>query len=143
LNVELNVCFPPSAYLTDVGRSGEALELARLSLANDRYKVWKIARVLRTLEVQRHSSEAEQLFRQGNRWWPNHEGLIGQRWVGMLARGDFDAIERFERSLPKEDRTPPDVLSAIRSGNVAVAKRLCVKPTAPYLRRLRWCLRDS
>ena len=127
------VTFFLSVYLTDVGRSGEALELARLSLANDRYKVWKIARVLRTLEDQGHSSEAEELFRQGNRWWPNHEGLIWQRWAGMLARGDFDAIERFEIGLPKEARSPPDVLSAIRTGNVAVARRLCAKPTAPYL----------
>lgn len=133
------VTFFLSAHLTSVGRSSEALELARLSLANDRYKLWKIARVLETLEVQGRSSEAEQLFRQGNRWWPNHEGLIWNRWEGMLARGDFEAIERLENSfgqdvLPQEDRTRPDLLAAIRTGKTAAAKKFCAeKPVAAPL----------
>ena len=132
------VTFFLSGHLIEVGRSSEALELARLSIANDRYKLWKISRLLRALEVQGHSSEAERLFRQGNRWWPNHEGLIWNRWAGMLTRGDFAAIERFEKSfslaaLPLEERTPGDVLRAFRTGNAAVAKKLCARPTAPYL----------
>ena len=120
-----------SIHLRNVGRLGEALELARLSLADDRYKLWKIALVLRALEIQGHSSEAERLFRQGNRWWPSHPALIGNRWEGMLARGDFDAIDRFESGLvprlPPEERTYPELLAAVRNGNTAAAKKFCAE----------------
>ena len=132
------VSFFLSGYLANAGRSGEALELARLAIANDRYKMWKIARLLRTLEAEGHSGEAERLFREGDRWWPNHEILIWNRWVGMLTRGNFDGIVRFEKGIsldvmPLEDRTPADVLRAIRTGNATAANKLCTAPTAPYL----------
>ena len=117
---------------------GEALELARLAIANDRYKMWKIARLLRTLEAEGHSGEAERLYREGNRWWPNHEILMWSRWLGLVTRGNFDGIVRFEKGIPLdvmplEDRTRPDVLRAIRTGNAAAARKLCAAPTAPYL----------
>lgn len=119
-----------SGELENVGRFDEALSFARMSSANDRYKLWKIARLLRMLETEGQSAEAEPLFLQGSRWWSNHPGLIWNRWMGMLARGDFDAIARFEASLgdnvlPAADRTPPDLLTAIRIGDVATARRLC------------------
>ena len=47
-----------SSQLEAVGRSREALGLARMALANDRYKLWKIARVLRTLEAVGLSAQA-------------------------------------------------------------------------------------
>lgn len=132
------VTFFLSGYLNNVGRSGEALELARLSIANDRYKLWKIARLLRALETQGHSGEAERLFREGSRWWPYHDILIWNRWVGMLTRGNFEGIVRFEKGIaldvmPLEERTPADVLHAIRTRNAAAARKLCAAPTAPYL----------
>lgn len=124
------VAFFLSEMLGNVGRSAEALDLARLSLANDRYKLWKISRVLLTLETEGRGGEAERLFQQGNRWWPNHRALIWQRWVGMLDRGDFAAMERFERSLPRdalppEARTPLALFAAIRSRDSATARSIC------------------
>lgn len=126
-----------SKQLGDVGRSREALELARLSIANDRYKLWKIALLLWTLEVQGQTEESDRLFGQGMRWWANHPGLIWNRWEGMLARGDFDAIERFEKGLgpdvlPAKDRTPPQILAAIKGGTVSAARTACAEqPSAP------------
>jgi DNA-binding winged helix-turn-helix (wHTH) protein/tetratricopeptide (TPR) repeat protein len=116
--------------LESVGRFDEGLELAREALANDRYKLKKITRLLRELEIRGRTTEAEQLYRQANRWWPDHSELIWSRWSGMLARGDFDAIQRFEDglgpdALPANHRAPTRLFAAIRSGKLAEAKQLC------------------
>jgi tetratricopeptide (TPR) repeat protein len=93
------VTFFLSNQLEAVGRSREALELATMALANDRYKVWKIARVLRTLEAVGLSAEADRLSTQAMRWWPDHPGLIVNRVVGLTERGDLAAIDRLDAQL--------------------------------------------
>lgn len=123
-----------SAVVASAGRQAEALDLARQSLVNDRYKVWAIARAVRTLEARGRTSEAEALFAQGSRWWPDSLVLVWSRREGMLARGDFEAMERFEREPGSKvlgtDRTPSALVAAVREGNAAAAKRIC-KGSAP------------
>jgi hypothetical protein len=53
----------------------------------------------------------------------------------MLARGDFNAIEDFERGLdsdvlPLPERTPPALIAAIKTRNVARAKKACAAKSA-------------
>lgn len=112
-----------SGLLDPVGRSAEALELARLALANDRYKPWKIARVVRLMERHGLTDEADELYRQGNKWWPNNNVLEAQRHNGILASGRFDELKQFG--------IEPNLLAAIRTRNVASLNLACSHDDAP------------
>ena len=112
-----------SGQLDQVGRSAEALELARLALANDRYKPWKIARVVKLMERHGLTDEAEELYRQGHKWWPNNNVLKAQRHHGILASGRFDELKQFG--------VEPHLLGAIRTRNAASLKLACSHDDAP------------
>jgi hypothetical protein len=124
-----------SGLLNNVGRKREAAELASLSLARDQYVPAKLARMLQMQESTGQIENASQLYGRARRWWPNHRGIIWSRWLGMLARGDFNAIEDFERGLdsdvlPLPERTPPALIAAIKTRNVARAKKACAAKSA-------------
>jgi DNA-binding winged helix-turn-helix (wHTH) protein len=124
-----------SVHLSYVGRLGEALQFAKLALANDRYKMWKIAVALRALETEGRSFEAEQLFRQADRWWPRNPIFYQMRWWGMLARGDFGAIEALEKTYPPglfapDDHEPATLMAAVRTGDEKRASSFCRQPAA-------------
>ena len=118
-----------SDHLSRVGRNKEAAELAALSLAHDQYMPTKIARVLQMREATGQLVNAAELYRQAIRWWPNQGEIIWSRWAGMLARGDFKSIERFEKDLPAEQRSPPELLTAILAGDLAAAQKSCREPS--------------
>ena len=115
-----------------------------MALANDRYKLWKIARVLRTLEAVGLLAEADRLSSQALRWWPDHPGLIVNRVVGLTERGDLAAIDRLDTQLgPKtfpQWMTVPKGLTAAAAGrDRARVRRDCAGPD-PDLMQPVYCM---
>ena len=114
-----------SALLDNVGRYDEAAQLARMSLANDRYKPAKIARLLNAQELGGQSDEAAALYREASQWWPDNGGLALNRMAGMAERGDFTAVERFNAELGATDLIPAGLTAAVRRKDIAGAKDAC------------------
>ena len=115
-----------SRFLNGAGANSEATDLAKLSLAHDSYMPFKIAQALRMFEVSGRTEDAESLYRQSVRWWPENQTIDWHRASGMLMRGDFDAALRFETGAG----SPPDpVVAAIRSRSLPDLRKLCAAAT--------------
>lgn len=123
-----------SSELDNVGRFAESLELAQMSLANDRYKLWKLVRTVNALEATGRSGEADALYRQAVRWWPDQPALAMNRMAGMAERGDFDAIERFGKGA-----LPNRLNAAVKAEDKAAAGRACPLKSRPSMASL-FCL---
>jgi DNA-binding winged helix-turn-helix (wHTH) protein/tetratricopeptide (TPR) repeat protein len=121
-----------ASLMDNVGRFDEALQFARMSLANDRYKPAKIVRMLGALEVTGHTDEADGLFRQATRWWPDDQSLAINRLAAMAERGDFDAIERFGQQLGP-GALPAGLYPAIRARDAAAAGKACPLESDPSM----------
>lgn len=91
--------------LNAVGRIDESIQLDRISLAQDPMNPFELGRMLRLLEEEGRTAEAERLFRQSIRWWPNHWVIYWSRLVGIESRGDYTELERFEAEVG-EDKLP-------------------------------------
>jgi tetratricopeptide (TPR) repeat protein len=118
-----------SNLLNQVGRNREASEMASLSLAHDRFMFPKIARRLRTLQVTGEVEKAEELYRQSTRWWPGNEQISWNYMSGMAMRGDFEAVQRFQREREgtnqRPDATVPALASAVKTNSVDAARKAC------------------
>ena len=131
-----------SHLLRGVGRVDEAAQLARLSQTHDVYIPQKIAWLLRVLEYSGDSDEAQQLYEQGARWWPEFKPLLFRnRLLGLIDRGDFEALARLEQKenatklMPGYEGTSP-LVAALKSRSLTAAKLAC--PTdAKYLLKVR------
>lgn len=110
--------------LNGVGRTREALELARVSLAHDPYMPFKIAMALRALEANGQTQEADELYRKSTRWWPGNGPIFHFRISGMIQRGDFAAALKFSKEAdPKAPVSP--VLGALATRASASIKKAC------------------
>src|SRR5206468_2606751 len=85
--------------LLNVGRTDEAAQLANHSLAHDPFTPMKIALAIRALEETSQQADAEKLYGEGRRWWPEEDELFWERVNGIAYRGDFDALARFENEV--------------------------------------------
>ncbi len=65
--------------LNNAGRNREATELASLSLAHDQYMPYKIALMLRLLEISGRKEDEAALNEQANRWWPANPAIAWYR----------------------------------------------------------------
>lgn len=124
-----------SGLLQTVGRNGEALDQARLSLAQDQYARGKIGRLLRMLEVTGNSQEARKLYQQGARWFPDFETLFWERLSGIIERGDFSAIEALEKEVeravwPGSYESVPALVTAVKMNSLAQAQEACSRAQA-------------
>lgn len=120
-----------SRLLNNVGRNAEAVQLASLSLAHDQYMPYKIAHMLRTLEVTGRNEEADDLYRQSRRWWPKEDVLFWNRIIGFLERGDFEAEERVAHQAQKNNSQPMSVMplaSAVKARSVDGVRAICTNP---------------
>jgi tetratricopeptide (TPR) repeat protein len=116
--------------LKDAGRMGQALELARQSLARDPYVPAKIALTLRMLEATGQQDEAERMYRQAQHWWPYDSDIFWDRASGIIDRGDVEALVRFEDEVGRDNQprgyVPMGALAAaVKAGDVAAAQRTC------------------
>jgi hypothetical protein len=119
-----------SRLLNNVGRNREAAELASVSLAHDPYMPYKIGHALRMLEVTGRTAEAADLYARTSRWWPQSDILYWNRQTGMLDRGDFQAVEQFERdaNVPLHPQQRLAALgAAVKSRSVAAVRTACAK----------------
>ena len=119
-----------SNLLYGAGRVDESLQLASQSLANDPYKPAKMARMIRMLEVSGRSDEAEQVYREAMRLWPDNSGRMRSgRLLGLAERGDYAALAAFaDPTLDGPMIDPPAfsaLLAAQRKHDLVGARRAC------------------
>ena len=118
-----------SKLLADVGRNDESLGLARLSLANDRYQLPKLARLSHALELAGQAGEAERLFLRATRWFPDEDIPYWSRAAGILERGDFVALEHFVSTVKNREFTDPGfakaLSNALLSGDRKRVREIC------------------
>jgi DNA-binding winged helix-turn-helix (wHTH) protein/tetratricopeptide (TPR) repeat protein len=132
MRIDPSTSFVPgylSALLYNAGRIDEATQLAQVSLANDPYKPAKLARMIRMFEATGGSDEAERLFREATRLWPDMPRLRASRLAGMAERGNYGAIERFLNAKADAPMLDPaavkELLAARRMGDLPRARRAC------------------
>jgi DNA-binding SARP family transcriptional activator/TolB-like protein len=131
-----------SRLMSDVGRNEEALELARISVALDQYRSFRIGLMLRMLEVTGQTAEAEDLYRRSTRWFPGDYYIIWYRAGGMLLRGDFEATQRFQLEAGQQFKREilegggfqthqplAALTSALQSNSATRARRACARVT--------------
>ncbi|MEA3080871.1 MAG: hypothetical protein QOD54_539 [Sphingomonadales bacterium] len=120
--------------LRNVGRLDEALPIAAESLARSPYGPGKMANSLIALEASGQSDDAEALFRRGHRLWPHYGGLFLKRVGGLTARGDFDALSRFDQQVrasglfPHYPSLARPLALAVRERSLSVAQAACRQP---------------
>ena len=119
-----------SGLLNAVGRVNEALQLSQISLAKDPFNPVKLGRMIRIMEEEGYKADAERLFRQSIRWWPDHRVIYWSRLVGIEARGDYSELERFASEvdgdkLPLDRDAAVKVIAAARAHNRGGANRAC------------------
>lgn len=115
--------------LRAVGRFDEALDVARLSHSHDIYVPTKIAWVLRMLEQAGDNDEARELYDRAVRWWPDYRRMFfWNRFAGLLARGDFEGIQRLEeeaKGLPAGFQHSQRLVTAIKAKSPAGVSQAC------------------
>ncbi|MEO8547346.1 MAG: winged helix-turn-helix domain-containing protein [Sphingomicrobium sp.] len=127
-----------SEQLAAVGRSDEALQFARVGVARERYLPKDIARLLRSLEATGHPGEAERIYAQARKWWPNYGWFFWSRLGGMLEWGDVGRLAAFE-SGPDGRRflsgfETPTLLTALRTSDRQIVERECRETPDPSVR---------
>ena len=117
-----------SIIFSNVGRFEEALELSRMSIANDRYKTSKLSRMIRAIEVSGDPDEASLLYAKAIRWWPGNERIRWGRLMGLIERGNFATLENYALSEGPRLEGVTELAEALRAGDAAKAKRNCSGP---------------
>ncbi|MGN6057007.1 MAG: TIR domain-containing protein [Sphingomicrobium sp.] len=125
-----------SYLLNDVGRNDEAGNRADLAYQHDPYMPAKIGQVVHMLEVAGASREADPIYANGVRWWPQW-GFFRQRISGIVERGDFDSLRHVEQEPGARDYGPshPDsiaLVAAVRARSVPQLKRTCADARGLY-----------
>jgi DNA-binding winged helix-turn-helix (wHTH) protein/TolB-like protein len=126
--------------ILQAGRADDALELSNHSLADDQFAPAKIALSLEILEATEHPTDAAALYARGTRWWPDFGQFFWFRVHGMVDRGDFGAITRFERDvgsakLPKDYVSAAPLAAALRSHSARDARSWCANQPGESLQR--------
>jgi hypothetical protein len=94
---------------------------------------YKIGHMLRTLEVTGQSVEAADLYRQSRRWWPKQQILYWNRFIGILERGDFEALDRLQREAARDagvQERAPLLGSAVKAKSASAVRRACAHQPA-------------
>jgi DNA-binding winged helix-turn-helix (wHTH) protein/tetratricopeptide (TPR) repeat protein len=117
-----------SIIYSDAGRFDEALELSRMSIANDRYKTSKLSRMIRALELGGASDEAARLYGKAIRWWPGNERIRWGRLTGLIERGNFASLEQYARAEGTRLDGVRELTEALRTKDGAKARRQCSGP---------------
>ena len=84
-----------SSLYYKAGRMDEALQLARQSLANDPYKPAKLARMIWIDEATGDLGDADRIYREATRLWPDGERMRTARILGMAQRGNYAGLAAF------------------------------------------------
>jgi tetratricopeptide (TPR) repeat protein len=132
LEVDSRSSFVPgylSSLFEDAGRIDESLQFARQSLANDPYKPAKLARMIRLLEASGNSDQAERIYEEGRRLWPDSGRMRRSRLLGMAELGNYAALAAFADPVadaPMLDPAPfRALIAAQRTHGLPGAQRAC------------------
>jgi tetratricopeptide (TPR) repeat protein len=125
-----------ASELKDVGRTNEALQLATSSLAHDPYDPDYTGMALRMSEAAGMHAEADDLYRNAVRGWPDNDAIFWDRVYGILDSGDFALLEEFQKELSSANRLRAlepamPVIAALKANDVAGVRRLCPPTAAP------------
>ena len=120
--------------VADVGRTGEALWLARVAYAQGPYSSLNAGVLIQLLEIHGRNREAETVYAAAVRKWPNSWTVRWNRIMGLSARGDFAALERFVATIPRtEFRFDAEVLQSV----------LAAKRERDRIEMIRSCTREN
>lgn len=125
--------------LKDVGRTNEALQLSINSLEHDPYAPGKIGMELRMLEAAGRHEEADDLYREARKGWPDDSVIFWDRVYGMMDRGDFDALDGFDKELQSPEQVRAlspalPVIAAVKAKNGPEVRRFCPPTLGPGFR---------
>jgi DNA-binding winged helix-turn-helix (wHTH) protein len=81
-----------------VGRTGDASSLASASLAEDRYVPSKLGLAIELGEAL-NDTAADGIYTRAVREWPHDDLFFWRRAEGLLLRGDFEALAKFEQDV--------------------------------------------
>ena len=112
------------------GRLSEAVDLARVSLANDPYKPAKLARMIQMLEISGRNDEAQALFENATRLWPDNRPVRSARVIGLAEAADLQGIAKLvgepgPDGLMIDGDTVTSLLAAIHDRDVGRARQAC------------------
>jgi hypothetical protein len=115
-----------AAVLSEVGRFDEAAQLQQLSYTHDPYAPNKIAHTIRMLAFE-GDDDSQQLYVDGTRWWPEQKGLfLRARLMGLIWRGDFQAIGKAEKDIASPRYRPSTaIIAALNSKSTPALRRAC------------------
>ena len=125
-----------SDLLKEVGRNDEAANRADLSYQHDPYMPAKISRIVQMLELSGATREADSIYADGVRWWPEWN-FFRQRVSGILQRGDFNALRHVEQEpgAGRYDRSHGDsiaLVAAVDARSVPAVKKACADARGFY-----------
>jgi hypothetical protein len=100
----------------------------------------KIEMMLRMLGATGQQDEANLLYHESQRWWPNNTVIFSGLLYGLMDRGDFEALTHLGREVEGTavaSLIEPDlpVLAAIRAKDVARTRKLCLVDQTPPVTR--------
>jgi TolB-like protein/Tfp pilus assembly protein PilF len=115
-----------AGLLVEVGRFDDAAQLQQLSYTHDPYAPNKIAHMIRMLAFE-GDDDSQQLYLDGTRWWPEQKGLfLRARLMGLIWRGDFQAIGKLEKDIARPHYRPSTaIIAALTSKSVPALRRAC------------------
>jgi tetratricopeptide (TPR) repeat protein len=118
-----------SSLYYNAGRMDEALQLASQSLANDPYKPAKLARMIWIDEATGNVRDADRVYREATRLWPDGGRMKFARALGMAERGDYAGLTAFADPHGDSwlfDKTSfPLLMTAERKHDLARAQHAC------------------
>jgi hypothetical protein len=117
------------------GRFAEAQDLARLSYTRNPYVPTKLGWMMRAAEFAGDTDEADQIYAQGLRWWPEFaDFFVSNRLTGLLERGDFARMKMVLHSNP--DAAPSalknNLVDTIATGSAAETRHACSAAEQAY-----------
>lgn len=121
-----------AGLLTAVGRFDEAAQLQQLSYTHDPYAPNKIAHMLRILEFTGAEDDAQALYQDGTRWWPEQKPLfLRMRLLGLTWRGDLQAVGQLEKTISSPRyRSSAPILAALQSKSIPSLRQACADALA-------------
>ena len=87
--------------MNEVGRTDDAASLASASLAEDKYVPAKMALAI-GLDAAVENADADSIYRGAVRLWPQNKAFFWRRVEGLLQRGDFAGIQKFEQETKEQ-----------------------------------------